>query len=89
MYDPLAYFGVAVFVVVAVLFLAWFGNHTASIYAELFGHIPKPPQQPQTRPQYVEEMDSDDDWSVSGACTVVSSVMCSTWGSVRAYRPRG
>lgn len=82
MYDQLAYLGLALAAVGVVLFLAWFGNYTAAMYAKLFGHIPKPTEQPQTRREY-ERVIYREEPNYFSHCTVIGSVMCSTVGMVR------
>lgn len=82
MYDALAYIALVMVAAGAVLLLAWFGNYTARVYANLYGHIPKPPQihdkpiervyQGQERVEYYP--------SAYTACSVVA--MCSVISAV-------
>ena len=71
MYDQFAYLALGMVAVMAVLFLAWFGNHTAGMYARLFGHIPNPPQIPKEPVERIVYRDREREYS--GDCTVMTS----------------
>ena len=86
MYDQLAYLGLAVVAVTAVLFLAWFGNHTAQMYRLLFGHTPKPPPPPREEEERVVYGHE----SYFSNCTVMcSAVGTISMSSVTSAKPGG